>query len=214
MMSSRPPKIGQRVMIYGGRFSGTGGVVRSIDRASATAVLAVSIFGTQSTLDVPLAHLSKKAADALKVKRFLRGRKGCLESYCARWHGHGFPQSKLEVRLDRFTDRYVLTGVVFDQDDGGDWQPWRTTSRGLTEDEWGEFRKRPIACSFWRLAKTDNKHYGLDGETWALEGVRDGRYHSVTRWSSGIGIFGGVCVRLAVLAGIWPYESAPDCLDK
>jgi hypothetical protein len=37
---------------------------------------------------------------------------------------------------------------------------------------------------FWRLA-TNRGETGLDGAQWVIEGVKDGKYHVVSRWSGG-----------------------------
>jgi hypothetical protein len=36
-------------------------------------------------------------------------------------------------------------------------------------------------AGFWELPTEDN-HQGLDGETWNLEGAKNGKFHFVTRW--------------------------------
>jgi hypothetical protein len=36
---------------------------------------------------------------------------------------------------------------------------------------------------FWELAPLDKSRMGLDGAQWVIEGVRDGSYHVVDRWS-------------------------------
>lgn len=205
-----PFQVGDRTGIHRGPCAGLDGTVQAIDDARRTATLLVFILGREVSVEVPIFNLSRRAGQLAmrkRIRRFLAGRDGVLESYLASWHGRGWLQEKLTVRVDRYADRRQLTGTVLDLDDNSDWQPTKTIHRDLTDEEWNELDRRLCACSFWQLPATDPGHCGLDGETWTLDGVREGRYHSVIRWSSWIGeSFGSACTYFAILAGIWPYS--------
>jgi hypothetical protein len=42
---------------------------------------------------------------------------------------------------------------------------------------------------FWTLPRHDRNSAGLDGSSWILEGVQDGKYHVIDRWSPEAGTF-------------------------
>lgn len=52
----------------------------------------------------------------------------------------------------------------------------------LTSEEWGAIFRLVDEADYWHLAPS-NDRLGLHGWTCLLEGVRDGRYHVVERWS-------------------------------
>jgi hypothetical protein len=46
------------------------------------------------------------------------------------------------------------------------------------------------SAGFWNmatLAEADNTVVNVDGAQWVMEGVRNGRYHMIDRWSPGTG---------------------------
>jgi hypothetical protein len=55
---------------------------------------------------------------------------------------------------------------------------------------------------FWDLPTTDPSGAGLDGAQWVLEGVKDGRYHVVDRWTPEGGSFRGAMLDLVALGGV------------
>jgi hypothetical protein len=60
---------------------------------------------------------------------------------------------------------------------------WMTTAdRPLTPAEWGRFSQLIDLAPFWELPPHGG-HSGLDGADYALEGLKEGQYHFVKRWS-------------------------------
>lgn len=51
----------------------------------------------------------------------------------------------------------------------------------IDPEEFKAFRTLLRASSFWSLPTEDWQSGGLDGSSWVLEGVRDGKYHRVER---------------------------------
>lgn len=52
----------------------------------------------------------------------------------------------------------------------------------LTLDDWKSFRKFLNQCDFWNMSTQINL-LGVDGSRWVIEGVENGKYHVVDRWS-------------------------------
>jgi hypothetical protein len=68
-------------------------------------------------------------------------------------------------------------------------------TRPLTETEWDHFISLLDRSCYWQLpTKLDDM--GFDGAQWILEGVRDGRYHVVDRWTPQSGDFREACFYL------------------
>jgi hypothetical protein len=59
-------------------------------------------------------------------------------------------------------------------------QPEQTTT--IPQDRVAMFLARLNQTHFWTMP-TDSPRYGKDGSQWILEGVNDGKYHLVARWS-------------------------------
>jgi len=58
------------------------------------------------------------------------------------------------------------------------------TSRPLTREQTDTFLGRVKRVRFWDLPSYENSGTGgVDGAQWIIEGVKDGRYHAVDRWS-------------------------------
>ena len=53
----------------------------------------------------------------------------------------------------------------------------------LHSDKVSSFLKGLENISFWELPGPDPKMGGFDGAQWVLEGLRDGSYHVVDRWT-------------------------------
>ena len=56
------------------------------------------------------------------------------------------------------------------------------TTRILSSEQSREFSRGIVASNFWTLP-TRGDLIGNDGAQWIFEGVRDGHYHLVDRWS-------------------------------
>lgn len=46
-----------------------------------------------------------------------------------------------------------------------------------------DFRKKIESIGFWDM-KTRTSIFGMDGERWIMEGIRNGKYHIVDRWTT------------------------------
>ena len=58
----------------------------------------------------------------------------------------------------------------------------------LTMPQVRQWLERLNQAGYWKLPTQDDT-IGLDGARWILEGVRDGKYHVVDRWSPDSGAF-------------------------
>lgn len=57
----------------------------------------------------------------------------------------------------------------------------RDSRLALQDQETESFVSILTAAQFWRMPAEDFRRQGLDGSTWTLEGIRDGKYHKVVR---------------------------------
>jgi hypothetical protein len=53
----------------------------------------------------------------------------------------------------------------------------------LTKERTDWFLGKIEESKFWELAPVDNSRTGMDGAEWIIEGVKNGNYHIVSRWS-------------------------------
>jgi hypothetical protein len=146
----------------------------------------------------------------LHVRRFLKGRRAVVESYQACWHGRGFPQEMLRVRVDRYRQRCEIIAQVLEQNERGEWEPARTQVRPLTGPELEQVSAW-VESGFWRQPSRDAAAGVLDGDCWRIEGYRDGSYHEVYRHTGSVLAGSGAEVyelgrRLAALAGLRRFE--------
>lgn len=73
------------------------------------------------------------------------------------------------------------------------------TQRKLSQDEWDAFMRVLEYACYWEQP-TEEDDAGLDGARWILEGFREGRYHSVDRWTPQRGSFYEVCLYMLKLS--------------
>ena len=72
-------------------------------------------------------------------------------------------------------------------------------TRPLTDTEWDHFINLLDRSCYWQLGpETDD--IGFDGARWVLEGVREGRYHLVDRWTPESGDYQEACLYLLKLS--------------
>jgi hypothetical protein len=105
------------------------------------------------------------------------------------------------VRIEKNGASVTLNAVELD--DTGGHAPGKIVKRvqrALSPAEQEKFTTRLNRIGFWEL-RTDQKRLGLDGAQWILEGVENGRYHVVDRWSPGPGAYSDVCRILLEFAG-------------
>jgi len=90
----------------------------------------------------------------------------------------------IEVSIERTGAKYTL----WSQELGGaaGYEPGQVVAslmRPLSPKEWCAFRRAIDTADFWNMPTEDNPLIGLDGSQWVIEGVREGRYHIVDRWT-------------------------------
>ncbi|HEU4881810.1 MAG TPA: hypothetical protein VFT45_06185 [Longimicrobium sp.] len=64
-------------------------------------------------------------------------------------------------------------------------EPARHDSVEVTVDDAAAYFQRANAAGFWSMP-VQGRDLGFDGSEWILEGVRDGRYHVVDRWTPNV----------------------------
>ncbi|PYV47582.1 MAG: hypothetical protein DMG94_05690 [Acidobacteria bacterium] len=52
----------------------------------------------------------------------------------------------------------------------------------MTQEQMDKFLERVKGAGFWEIPSYE-KTWGLDGAQWIIEGVEDGKYHVVDRWT-------------------------------
>ncbi len=107
------------------------------------------------------------------------------------------------VRLWRSGDETFLT--VKQLDGAGGYEPGKlitNETRAITEEEREVFSQFLEQSCYWKLPTEDSGLAGADGAQWILEGVKEGRYHIVDRWSPKSGNYREACLYLLKLAGI------------
>jgi hypothetical protein len=116
-----------------------------------------------------------------------------LESYRFLWlrsFHHPVAVRMWKSETDQFITLKELSGA-------GGYEPGRiitNRTRKLTRDEWDAFMRRLDEACYWNLPAVDPGDAGLDGAQWILEGVKDGRYHIVDRWTPTSGNFHEACL--------------------
>ncbi len=91
----------------------------------------------------------------------------------------------IAVRLDVHEDG---TGTLVTKmaSGAGGYAPGKLTedrTSVLTREQVSTFVGKTIAVHFWKLPSYDLNRSGEDGSEWVIEGVKDGKYHIVDRWS-------------------------------
>lgn len=106
------------------------------------------------------------------------------------------------IRINRIGYFIEIFAVELDGGDGFEPGYKRVTGKySVTPDQWCEFINRLEASQFWNLETVDRSRFGHDGARWVLEGVKDGRYHIVDRWSPDQGNYREACLYLLNLTG-------------
>jgi hypothetical protein len=88
-------------------------------------------------------------------------------------------------------------------DGAGGYDPGKiieNTSHTLKREDIAIFEERISATGFWRLPsyQEDKNRVHLDGSQWIIEGIKDGKYHVVDRWTPAKGEIRelGLCLAL------------------
>jgi hypothetical protein len=117
----------------------------------------------------------------------------------------------IAVRLNRFGQGRML--VVKQLSGKGGYEPGYLTvdrTRLLTKGEWAMFIHLLHRACYWQLPTEDESERGDDGAQWILEGVKEGRYHIVDRWSPPGGSYQEACLYLLKISGLGIDESGED----
>jgi hypothetical protein len=59
----------------------------------------------------------------------------------------------------------------------------QTSSHTMTKEQTQAFLKHVAAANFWQMPSQDYERGGADGAQWVIEGVKNGNYHLVDRWT-------------------------------
>lgn len=98
------------------------------------------------------------------------------------------------------TDQFI---TVNELSGAGGYEPGTSilkTQRSLSQDEWDAFMRMLEYSCYWDQPTDDPKDRGFDGSEWILEGVREGRYHLVNRWTPTGGSFRDACLYMLRLS--------------
>lgn len=99
----------------------------------------------------------------------------------------------LFAKEDRGAGGYEPRGIIKDY------------KRQITEDEWCKFLSLVDESDYWRLGEEESA--GFDGARWVLEGVKEGRYHLVDRWTPQSGKYREACLYLLKLSELKVEEA-------
>jgi hypothetical protein len=116
----------------------------------------------------------------------------------------------IAVRVWRENCRSYL--VAKELDGRGGYEPGKLVHdkrKPLTETEWLGFLRLLNQTNYWQMP-TEIHEGGNEGAEWILEGIRDGRYHIVERWSPRAGEYRAACLYLLNAAGLGVTETDPD----
>ena len=109
----------------------------------------------------------------------------------------------IAVRVDRNGSNVNL--VVKKLSGAGGYDPGKlivSKNLRLDQGQWCEFMGMLERAKYWNEPLDDANGAHIDGAQWILEGVREGRYHAVDRWTPDDGAFREACVYLLELGGV------------
>jgi hypothetical protein len=91
----------------------------------------------------------------------------------------------IAVRVDVKADGTSRLTMKMRNDAGGNAsrELARSDTYSLTREKTTWFLGKIEENKFWELPTVDRSRMGLDGAAWVIEGVKDGSYHVVDRWS-------------------------------
>jgi hypothetical protein len=144
-------------------------------------------FSDYSRVDLGRAEWYSKHLKALSEPSLLvLAKNPKLESYRFIWlRTFDHP---VTVRLDIRADGLGNLSTKVASGTGGDepGQIIENTSRPLTQEQTKIFLDRIKQTRFWNLPSYENSS-GKDGSQWIVEGIKEGKYHVVDRWTPGKG---------------------------
>jgi len=137
---------------------------------------------------------------AMGEKSLLDERDGAAEVYRFLWlRTFDHP---LFVRLENRRNEIKL--FTAELDGAGGYRPGnvlRSDEFSVSEDDFCDFLLLLEKADYWNTPVEDDS-LGNDGAQWILEGVRQGRYHVVDRWTPRTGEYREACLFLLKLSGI------------
>jgi hypothetical protein len=107
----------------------------------------------------------------------------------------------IAVRIESMGNSVTLSAVELDGTGAHDPdQILRRIQRTLSPADENKFRKKLSQLDFWEVRK-DQGRFGFEGAQWVLEGVENGRYRVMEKWSPNPGAYRDVCFLLIQFAG-------------
>ena len=88
------------------------------------------------------------------------------------------------IRIENKGETYRLTWKV--TDGAGGYAPGKlitNKSKIISVDEWNKFINLLEAAKYWNMPVISHDRMGTDGSQWILEGIQNGNYHVVDRWT-------------------------------
>lgn len=89
------------------------------------------------------------------------------------------------IRVQKNKDKILLTWKM--SDGAGGYSPGKLIVDETTElssDEWNEFQKLLDKIEYWNMPTNEQSDImGTDGSQWIIEGVQNGKYNVVDRWT-------------------------------
>jgi hypothetical protein len=110
----------------------------------------------------------------------------------------------MSVRLDIQSDGTAVLTVKMTSGSGGSnaGHLIENRTRRLTREQVRAFVDRVSSSEFWRLPTLENPPIGgPDGSQWIIEGVKNGKYHVVDRWTPKSGAIRTLGLALAIDLG-------------
>jgi hypothetical protein len=107
-------------------------------------------------------------------------------------------------RMEVTADGGALVRIKSTSGKGG-YEPGRVVldkTINVGKEQVDRFKSMLVDFGFWSLPATDSSRGGYDGAEWVFEGLKDGRYHVVERWSPEEGTFRLAMLELVRLGGV------------
>jgi hypothetical protein len=107
----------------------------------------------------------------------LQRKTGAVECYRLNLYSYWLDHRIIEVERTPASVRLMAKAWCWQE---GRWV--ETADRALSPAEWRRFSRLVQLAPFWELPP-EGGHHGMDGADYILEGMREGCYHYVRRWS-------------------------------
>jgi hypothetical protein len=108
----------------------------------------------------------------------------------------------ISVRIERIGYSFSLKSVELSGTGGYDpGKNVRMDNVEIFSDQWCRFTSLMDKMQYWEQPTSSGYSLGRDGAQWILEGVNDGRYHIIHRWSPRDEALREACIYLLKLSG-------------